>query len=450
MASEDSARPPLVASVEMGYGHMRPALAIADALGTTVTRVDQAPIAGAVEQRLWARVRLAYEATSRISQVPVLGPPFRALLDEITRIPHLHPIRDLSTPSGGALLLDWLVASGLGKGLRDELRRSGSSLVTTFYAPAIVADRESGVPVFCIVTDTDVNRVWAPRNPADSAVRYLVPTPRAARRLRAYGVPPDRITFTGFPLPHELLGGSELPALRRNLRERLGRLDPYGTFRREHGDDVRHFLRTAEEQGRPAPPLLTFAVGGAGAQAELARRFLPSIRELVEQGRLRVALVAGTRARVREVFEDALRSSRLDAALGTGVELLFEPDVERYVRAMNALLGRTDVLWTKPSELCFYAALGIPLVCGSPVGMHERMNRRWVRESGAAFKQRDPRFAGEWLCDMLEDGSLANAAWSGFLRLPKFGLYRILEAIGAPVPATLHALGQASPLGVPH
>ena len=28
------------------------------------------------------------------------------------------------------------------------------------------------------------------------------------------------------------------------------------------------------------------------------------------------------------------------------------------------------------------------------------------------------------------DGTLAGAAWSGFMRLPKFGLYRILEAVG--------------------
>jgi hypothetical protein len=29
---------------------------------------------------------------------------------------------------------------------------------------------------------------------------------------------------------------------------------------------------------------------------------------------------------------------------------------------------------------------------------------------------------------------LAAAAWFGFLRLPKHGLYRILEVLGAPLP----------------
>ena len=56
-------------------------------------------------------------------------------------------------------------------------------------------------------------------------------------------------------------------------------------------------------------------------------------------------------------------------------------------------------------------------------------------ESGAGIKQRDPRFAGEWIAEWLGSGTLAAAAWSGFLRLPKFGLYRILQAV-APGGAT--------------
>jgi hypothetical protein len=32
---------------------------------------------------------------------------------------------------------------------------------------------------------------------------------------------------------------------------------------------------------------------------------------------------------------------------------------------------------------------------------------------------------------MLADGQLAAAAWAGYVRLPKNGLYRILEEVGA-------------------
>jgi hypothetical protein len=196
-------------------------------------------------------------------------------------------------------------------------------------------------------------------------------------------------------------------------------------------EELAHFLGPlpAEEEGRP--PLVTFAVGGAGAQAELARAFLPGFRRPLEEGRLRLALVAGVRPEVEARFRDAIQAARLEGLLGRGLELLRAPYFAEYYRQFNALLSRTDVLWTKPSELTFYAALGLPIVCAPPVGVHERYNRRWLRESGAGLRQRDPRVAADWLSDWLSDGLLASAAWAGYMRLPKFGLYRIIEAVTA-------------------
>ena len=114
--------------------------------------------------------------------------------------------------------------------------------------------------------------------------------------------------------------------------------------------------------------------------------------------------------------------------------MLYEADLLAYFRKFNELLAETDVLFTKPSEMTFFAALGLPLVFSWPVGVHERYNRRWAIEAGAGLKQRDPRFANEWIQEWLVDGTLAGAAWSGFMRLPKFGLYRILEQAGLRLP----------------
>ena len=422
---------PIVAAVEMGYGHVRAARSLADALGEPVVYADRPPLTGPSEDRLWRRVRATYETTSRLSQLPVLGAPLRWALDEATAIPHLHPFRDLSAPTRAVHALHRLVERDLGRGLVEELRRTGRPLLTTFYSPAILADCAGVGEVWCVVTDTDVNRIWAPLAAQRTRIRYLVPTPRAARRLVQYGVPPERVTCTGFPLPDELVGGPNLGALRRNLAARLVRLDPARAFQREHREELAHFLGPLPDGEDARPPLLTFAVGGAGAQAGLARAFLPSLRRHVESGRLRLALVAGTKPSVKQTFEEALRRAGLSGALGNGVEILFAAGVDEYLDRMNALLAETDVLWTKPSEMSFYAALGLPLVLGVPVGVHERANRRWVRESGAGVKQRDPRFAGEWLADMLDDGVFAAAAWAGYTRLPKFGLYRILELVGA-------------------
>ncbi len=436
--SPEASNRPIVVSVEMGYGHLRAARPIAEALGSPIAHVDRDPLSGPDEQRLWQRVRRAYEWTSRISQIPTLGAPLRWVLDRVTNIPHLYPYRDLSAPTRGALALERLFRRGLGRGLVETLRTTGAPLITTFYSPALAADRAGLDGIHCVVTDTDINRVWAPLAPARTRLRYLVPSQRAARRLRSYGVPEERITFTGFPLPHALVGGPRLPALQRNLAARLVRLDPTGTFRRYFGDELAHFLGPLPpgEEGRA--PLVTFAVGGAGAQSGLPGLFLPRLRAAIEAGKLRVALVAGVRPEVARRFREAVAASGLEPMLGRGLEILAATDMDDYFGQFEVLLARTDVLWTKPSELTFYAALGLPLVCSPPVGVHERYNRRWAREGGAGLKQRDPRFASEWLADWLADGTLAGAAWSGFARLPKLGLYHILEALGAGAPG-LHA-----------
>jgi hypothetical protein len=421
----------------MGYGHLRAAVPLAAAIGTELLYADEAPLADAEEQREWVRTRRFYEITTRLSQLPVVGAPLRMLLDGVTHIPHLHPSRDLSAPSTGARGLERMVQNGLGRGLAKVLQETGAPLVATFYAPAIAADRLGCKGVYCVVTDTDINRVWAPFEPAKTGIHYLVPSRRAARRLQAYGVPRAQVTFTGFPLPHDLVGGPSLSILRRNLAGRLARLDPEGAFRETLGTEVDQFLGAQPEGDRAGPPRLVFAVGGTGTQAGLVHDFLPSLRPWIERGALRLTLVAGIRPDVATLFREALAKQGLSPQPGGSVEILEAADHKAYFSAFASLMARTDILWTKPSELTFYAALGIPLVCSRPVGIHEVYNRRWAIEHGAGLKQRDPRFAADWIGEWLSDGTLAAAAWSGFVRMPKNGLYRILETLGVDLPPSV-------------
>jgi hypothetical protein len=219
-------------------------------------------------------------------------------------------------------------------------------------------------------------------------------------------VPADRIRVSGFPLPPELVGDASADVLRRNLAARLVRLDP---------------------SGRNGPMHLVYAVGGAGAQAEIARSFLPSLAPLIQAGRLRLTLVAGTRAEVAERFERWIAQSGLGG--DARVSVLLEPSFRAYYQAFNALLATTDLLWTKPSELTFYGALGIPLILSEPVGVHESYNRRWARDRGAALKQRDPRHAGQWLIEWLEEGVLASCALAGQAAMPADGARAIARSL---------------------
>ena len=319
--------------------------------------------------------------------------------------------------------------------MREHLRHTRAPLLTTFYAPAIIADRAGIEQIYCVVTDADCNRVWAPADAVHSRIHYAAPTPRVVRRLRSFGVPERNITLTGFPLPPSLTGYDGARSPEQRLSERITRLDPRGIFRDLYGHELARLARNEDARVEPAaaespgPVHLMFAVGGAGAQAELVDQFLPALRPLIQEGGLRLQLVAGTRPEVQRVFAEAVARNGLECLLDRDVSIIAGPDFKSYYDMMNQALLRTDVLWTKPSELSFYPALGLACMLSRPLGAHERYNRRWLREQGVGLKHRRLDHARGWFEEWLEDGTLAAAAWSGFVRLPKHGTERIAQLV---------------------
>lgn len=433
MASDPRAIPSskprvLLASIEMGYGHMRAAHALAEAMHIPVQRVDEFPLADVAERQQWQRARSSYEFISRASQLRGIGGPMEAALGALTAIPGLYPRRDLSRKTMAVHYLERQAARGLGRGLIEHLERSGQALLTTFFAPALLADLANIEHVFCVVTDTDVHRIWAPFEGSRSRIHYFVPSHRTARRLAAYGVPEWRLTITGFPLPPSLLGGPSQAQLRVNLAARVARLDPSARYRTAHMGELPYSFASPEHQA-DGPPHVVFAVGGAGAQAELATRFLGRFRAPIEAGKLRLTLVAGVRQPIADRFHTSIRRAGLEHQLEHGLSVLHAPDMDTYFDRFNRLMAHTDVLWTKPSELTFFGALGIPLLLAPAVGRHEVYNRRWIREMGAAFSQGEPEWVADRLLDWLDDGSLAGAAVAGYLRMPKSGTYDIIERV---------------------
>ena len=379
----------------MGYGHLRPAAALGGYLRTKVLEIDRPPLGDGRDQAFWTRVRNVYEPLTRFSQLAALGAPMRALLDTITSIPLPWPRRDLSGPSAGTRWMERAARDGVGQALAAHLRSSGAPFLTTFYAGAILAELHGAQRLHCLITDSDINRVWAPAQPKKSEIRYFAPSERARRRMISYGVAGERISVSGFPLPDELVG-EDRSALERNFQRRLTRLE-----------------------GKGDPPLIVFAVGGAGAQVPLAREIVRGMARQIRDGRLRLALVAGCRPQVAKSLRAAVREA------GLAIEVLEDTDVFSYFQRFNQLMANADALWTKPSELTFFAALGLPLIAAPPVGVHEQWNLRWAADRGAALPQHDPELCGEWLLEWLEDGVLAAAAQAGRDRLPSDGLYAI-------------------------
>ena len=167
------------------------------------------------------------------------------------------------------------------------------------------------------------------------------------------------------------------------------------------------------------PLTLMFAVGGAGAQKEIGVKIVRSLAPEIKTGRIKIILAAGIRTQIKDYFWGKTKG------FGRGVEIIFDDTMDGYFRKFNQTLRQTDILWTKPSELSFYAALGLPIIVAPPIGAQEDFNQRWLLNSGFGFLQKNINYISEWLFDWLDDGHLAEAAMEGFIEGEKMGTYNI-------------------------
>jgi hypothetical protein len=436
-----------VVAVSMGYGHERAASALRSfAEGRKVVVANDYSGIPAGDKRLWDVSRRWYERISRFKKFPILGEMAFGILDWTQRIDPFYPRRDLSAPTLQLKEVYSLIRrNNWCKHLIDTLAKNPKPLVSTFMTPAFAAE-ENNYPgdIYLVCCDADVARAWAPLNPQKSRIQYLAPTGRVAERLKLYGVRDSQIHLTGFPLAMEAVGGPEATQALGDLSRRLCRLDPDAVFLSQASAMLeaqmgKTFCDAALKKNFEAVSV-TFAIGGAGAQREIGIMAAASLKESILSGKLRLNLVAGIRPEVGRYFRDELGKVGLEEAARDGrIRIVENPDRGTYFSSFNKLMMETDILWTKPSELSFYAGLGIPLLMSPTVGSQEDFNRQWLFQVGAGVDALDPRYAKEWLWDWIRGGAFARMAWNGYMNAPTHGAYRI-EDIVRGRPFTMHAL----------
>jgi Domain of unknown function (DUF6938) len=416
-----------VVSADMGYGHQRAVYPLKNISEEGIITVGSNESTPKSEKKLWNRLLRAYEFFSRAKSIPVIGPPLFSMLDTLMYIPSFYPMRNLSRSTFQVNLLESTIEKGLCKGMLEQIEKKNLPLVTSFYAPAIAADIKGFHKIYCIICDADINRVWVAKEPWESRIEYFAPCGKVAQRLKAYGVPDERIYLTGFPFPEELLGDKNLSVLKKNLGQRLFYLDPNGKFRERHGKNVEHFLGKENCEFKSSRALtITYAVGGAGAQKEIGGKIALSLRKKIAANEVRINLVAGIKKNVKEYFETIKKEVDEN---GDSVRIIYSHDLTDYFDQFNNILHETDILWTKPSELSFYTALGLPIVMTPAIGSQEKFNRMWVHELRSGIRQENPDYTDQWLYDLLNRGTLAECAWDGFLKARKLGLYKIQEIV---------------------
>ncbi|MBU1039157.1 hypothetical protein KKC17_02965 [Patescibacteria group bacterium] len=420
-----------IIAVDMGYGHERAAYALKDLSYGPLQIANNYKGIPREERNRWKNQREGYEAVSRLKALPVVGDLIFEVMDQFQEIDPFYPRRDLSKPSLQLKQTYKAIHSGLGRHLIEKLAKHPLPLIATFFQAAFTAE-ENDYPgdIYCVICDADCSRAWAPLDPKRSRIKYLAPNGRVVERLKLYGVREANIFLTGFPLPKELVGGTRETVIKTDLSRRIQNLDPNNIFIAKYNRAlVRRLGRSWQKRNHQHPLTLTFAMGGAGAQRNIGAQILQSLREKIQQEKIRLNLVVGTHHSGLKYYREIVKDLKLNQQLNKYVNIVHTENRHDYFKKFNNLLHTTDILWTKPSELSFYTGLGLPIIIAPPIGSQEQFNRLWLKTVGGGITQNDPKYTNEWLFDWVYSGGLARTAWNGYIEAPTHGTYRIESVV---------------------
>lgn len=411
---------------DMGYGHQRaayPLLYLSGGESITINNYKGIPD---WEKKYWLTTLNSYEKVSRLKKIPILGAAVFAVMDYFQKVPSLYPYRDLSKPTFQQRYFFKYIKKGLGQPLIEELNKNRLPYVTTFFVAAYIAEyHKYQGDIYCIICDSDVSRAWAPFDSKNSRVKFLVPNENVKKKLSMYGVKIENIFISGFPLPNENVGAKKEIIL-SDLARRISKLDPKNIYQEKYQSLIED-IEPINFDLNNNPVEITFAVGGAGAQREIGALVLKKLVPFIKAKKIKLNLVAGNRVDVNNYFLEAIKDLNLSDE--SGVKIIFAAEKNEYFKIFNKCLRNTDILWTKPSELSFYCALGLPIIISTPVGSQEDSNQAWLISVGAGINGLDPEYVDEWLLDLLNSGRLAHAAVDGFLNAEQMGTYNISKII---------------------
>jgi len=433
-----------IVTVNMGYGHQRtthPLKFLANSIDLRnhnrngeiqIINANDYPGMPDKDRMIWSQSRKLYEFISRFKRIPLFGHLAFSAFDFFQRILTFYPKRNLSKPTQALKANFSLIKKGFGADLIGKLNvrcNNAIPFVTSFFIPAFMAESfDYKGDIYCIVCDADISRAWAPLTPRKSRIKYFVPNQRVAERLKLYCIKNENIFLTGYPLPIENIGTEKMEVLKEDLRYRLLNLDPQKRYSGKYSILIEKYLGTLPNE--PDHPLtILFSVGGAGAQKEIGINIIKSLKEEIQNKKIRVILSAGIREKVKDYFEENIKKIGLEDCLYDSVDILYQKNIYDYFDEFNRRLRKTDILWTKPSELSFYSALGIPIIIAPTIGSQEEFNERWLTKSGFGILQENPKYTHQWLFDRIKAGYLAESAMQAFIEGEKLGTFNIQKLI---------------------
>jgi processive 1,2-diacylglycerol beta-glucosyltransferase len=328
----------LILSVSAGNGHVRAAQALA------ATAQTLSPPCPAVHIDAMAHVPAGFRKvyTDWYIQLVNRAPELWSYLHQRTDVtPHHAPSQRMRRG------IERLSTVAL---VREIRREKPDAVICTHFLPAelLMRERNRGrieYPVWLQVTDYDLHNMWL----VPGMTGYLAATEEVAFRLRARGIPPERIHVTGIPV---MPAFSEPDALERDACAAALGLDP-------------------------ARPVLLMVSGGAGVGdlSSMVERVLALGAGDEPGGRSQVIAVAGRNAEMHGRLQ-ALAARHPGRVVAVG-----------FTNEMHKLMAASDLVVTKPGGLTVSEclALGKPMLLISPIPGQEEHNAGFLMEEGAGW-----------------------------------------------------------------
>jgi len=354
----------LLLSVSAGAGHVR----AADALEATIAAL--AVDGGDVEARHLDVMDFVPSSFRRIYADFYLG--------LITRYPRLwgmlYRITDDAPPEAVTQRMRRTIERLNTRRLRAAIADfAPDAIICTHFLPAEMLMRQIRkgrvkAPVYLQVTDFDLHRMWV----IPEMAGYFAGSPEIAHRMRAVGLPSDRVHMTGIPV----MPAFAEPHDRSALRAGLG-LDP-----------------------DRAAYLVMGGGAGVGALDTLADSLLS------DGGDFQLVVLAGRNAEMLERLRKLATTTHAGRLFPQG-----------YTKHVERLMACCDLAITKPGGLttseCL--AMGLPMIVNAPIPGQEERNADYLLEQGAAWKAIDA-VALAWRIGHLRDDPARLAAMAANAR----------------------------------
>lgn len=343
----------VLGTIRMGYGHYRPAMALASAahhMGITPYWLDILAYEDSTGAKIVHHIEKLYSLGSRLSQKSALFNKFywEPLMAE--------GMKKLSTNVEFSYMCELMAP--LFRNLPNEI-----PIIATHSWAALAALKAGKTRVVNMIPDN-----WPLGLHLSEGALHCIQTPSAYMGYRTLKnmfkkgkalspIPANQIAWVGHNIDHELVANIE-----KDCAARLRRLK---------SKKARRFL---------------ISIGGAGAQLDLTLAIIEHLSPFIKKDAAMLFVNCGDHKNVFDAIQkkveeldlstsqylewDAVRSFVQKAHTSdiTGIHLFYNPNIFVAVYTTNLLMRASDVLITKPSELAFYP---VPKLLIKRVGGHE-------------------------------------------------------------------------------